>query len=492
MNSSADRGIGIKGWLAGQKPKVKSSDSNIKQIALDRHRIAVLPFSNFSPDPRDEYFADGMTEEIISKISRISGLSVISRTSTMSYKGTPKKVKEIGRELEVGSILEGSLRKAGNRIRVTAQLVDVALDQHLWSQSYDRELQDVFEIQADIAMRVAESTEVSLLDGERYRIERIPTKNMSAYESYLRGIQVLQKDPGYIPDYIRHLEEAIAQDPNFALAYAALGDLYVSMLGDFIPPRAAFEKADPLITKALDLDENSSDAHLAKGNLALQYHLDYELAEREIKRAIDLNPSNAAAHMRYATLAVVTGDFEGALREAKVSHELDPLSVITETILTLILFAKRDFAEAITITEKTIDLEPESPFSHLLRAFLLSRVGRLEEARLEVDVVQKLRLTIMHRIYLANALAEVGQRDAARRLLIECEAARQKEYFSLTDLAFAYLSLGETERALRLLEEGFEESPSSFAFRYRMPLFDQVRDNTRFVVLQSRLNLPKR
>jgi adenylate cyclase len=218
---------------------------------IDSRRIAILPFANFSPDPNDEYFADGITEEIISTVSQITGLSVISRTSVMGYKGTTKKMREIGKELEVGSVLEGSIRKAENKIRVTTQLVDVAADRHLWAQSYNDELNDVFAIQSDIAQSVARSMKVVLLEKEKVRMEKAPTKNMSAYESYLKGMYLVHKGTlRAIEDSMKQFEDAITLDPDFSLACAALGNVHVLLAGETIPPRPAFEKAKPLIAKA--------------------------------------------------------------------------------------------------------------------------------------------------------------------------------------------------------------------------------------------------
>jgi len=220
MNPSEDKDLGIKGWLVGKKSKVKPEESKTGQVVLDKHRIAVLPFVNMSPDPNDEYFADGVTEEIISTVSGISGLEVISRTSVMHYKKTEKTVKEIGRELEVGSVLEGSFRKAGNRIRVTTQLIDVAADKHLWAQNYDRTLDDIFAVQSDVARQVAEALQVRILSSEKERMERKPTESTFAYTLYLRGRSLWnRRDVQNLKRAMEYFELAVREDPSFALGY---------------------------------------------------------------------------------------------------------------------------------------------------------------------------------------------------------------------------------------------------------------------------------
>jgi TolB-like protein/class 3 adenylate cyclase/tetratricopeptide (TPR) repeat protein len=465
-----------------------------KEVAsFPRDRIAILPFRNMSPDPNDEYFAEGITEEVISTVSGISGLKVISRTSVMGYKGTTKKVKEIGRELEVGSVLEGSLRKTGSRIRVTTQLIDVAGDEHIWAQSYDRDLQDVFAVQSDIAQKVAESMKVNLLEGEKVKITKVPTKNMSAYESYLRAIHLLNEGTASsLKDCIKFLEDAIGQDPEFSLAYATLGNLYVALAGDEMPLRQAFEKADPLITKALELDEYSSDAHLARGNLAFQYHLDWQLAEMEFKKAIDLNPNNASAHIWYSMLYSVTGNVEKALEEATRARELDPLSSVVIHGLSRCLLLKRDYAKAIALWERVVELEPDVAHFHVHLAQICAFAGKSEEAESELAIARRLKMDAEDKDILVPVYSLLGRREEARRLLREIEAEKQTEYHSPTRMAVAYLALDETEKALDMLEDEFDEDRTSFLFSYQGPEFDSVREDPRFVSLVTRFNLPKK
>jgi adenylate cyclase len=252
---------------------------------LPRDRIAVLPFRNMSPDPTDEYFAEGMTEEIISTVSGISGLSVISRTSVMGYKGTTKNVKEIGKELEVGSVLEGSFRKAGNRIRVTAQLIDVAGDKHLWTQNYDRNLDDVFEVQSDVAKQVADALRVKILTPEMKRIEKKPTENTTAYTDYLKGRYLWNKRG--IEDLKQALEsfvKSVKEDPGFALGYVGVADCRLLLRNNWGLDRDAnLETARTMVAKALELDPTLAEAHTTKG-MVLESDYDFKQAEEEYRR----------------------------------------------------------------------------------------------------------------------------------------------------------------------------------------------------------------
>jgi TolB-like protein len=466
---------------------------------LDAKRIAVLPFANMSSDPENEYFADGITEEMISTLSGIGGLSVISRTSVMGYKGTSKKLGEIGKELAAGTILEGSVRRAGSKIRVTAQLIDVSKDKHLWAQTYDRELLDIFAIQSDIAQRIAESARVSLLEESRARMERRPTRNMAAYESYLKGISFLtqiaehfEDSLGYLNDSVRYLEDAIRKDPDFSLPYAALGNLYLTIAGEVVPLGEGFEKAEPLIEKALTLDPYSSDSHTAKGNFELQCHLNYGLAEEEMERGVELGPGDAKAHFWHGMLLLFTFRTEPALKELRMAHELDPLSFLFSQWLAFGLEIASNYDEAIKIMERSTGFNPQLAWHQLELARLYFRLGRPEDARQRVRQARSAKLTTYEETFLATDLAIMGRTAEAREVLSKIEGKRPEQYVSPTHMASAYCALGEADKALELLEEDFAVSPVAFLFYNQLPDFDSIRSHPRFVSLVERLNLPKK
>lgn len=458
-----------------------------KHVGEDTHRVAVLPFANMSPDPNDEYFADGLTEEVISTLSGIPQLEVISRTSVMQYRKNPKPVAWVAKELHVGTILEGSVRKAGNSLRITVQMIDSSRDRHLWAETYDREFRDVFAVQSDIARKVTESMMTSL-GKVRVETEKNPTVNMAAYSNYLRGISQAHDRPSAALDSIKFLQEAIKQDPDFAAAYAALGNTYVLFAGDYIAPGEAYSKAESLIEKALELEENSSDAHLAKGNLAMQHHLDWQLAEREFRSAISSNPSNALAHSWYSVLLRVMGKIEGALEEAWRAHGLDPLSTWSKNQLLECFLMKHDWKNGVSLAEEMARLEPEDTTQHLRLARVYFRAGRVRDAQRALRMALKANMRAFEKLELARTLALLGNSQEAHKMLLEIEGERPRQYYSHTRLASAYSMLGESERALELLEEGFEQDKFGFVLDCERFEFDPIRETPRFLSLQARLN----
>ena len=296
---------------------------------MDKHRIAVLPFVNMSADVENEYFSDGITEELISKLSRLHDLTVIARTSIMQYKKTGKSIAEIGRELQAGTILEGSVRKAGDRLRITAQLVDVQSQGHLWSQDYDRTLEDVFAIQSDVAQNVAQALQIALKPAEQRQIEQAGTNDPEAYKDYLQGLyhyNTWSKEG--LEKSIEYFKQAIARDPDFAKAYAAMAFSY-DLLAEYgyLPPGEAFPKVKEAAHRALEIDATTAEAYTALA-LAANYHdYDWARADEGYRRALELNPNSAITHDWYG-IAYLTamGRHEEAIAHGKRAKELDPLT----------------------------------------------------------------------------------------------------------------------------------------------------------------------
>ncbi len=314
-----EKGVGLKGWLSGPRRKTPIDQPGIeKLVPLDKHRIAVLPITNISPDPRDEYFAEGMTDELIATISKIPELHVIARTSSVKYKGSGKGISEISQELRIGSILEGTVRTMGNQLRVTAQLIDSQTEENLWSESYDRELDDVFDIQTDIARNVAEGLKIQLHTRHGLQFQKKPTANTEAHVFYLKGrFHWNTRSEEGINKAMRFFEDAVAKDLRYALAYVGLADCYV-MLGVYCyrEPGTVFPKAKDLAAKALAIDNSLAEAHASMFEILAHFDFDWAKASSEIEEAIELNPSYAQAHAWYGSCYLAShGRFDEALAE---------------------------------------------------------------------------------------------------------------------------------------------------------------------------------
>jgi TolB-like protein len=458
-------------------------------LVFPTNRIAVLPFTSFSSNPDDAYFADGMTEEVISTVSGISGLEVISRTSIMGYKGSTKKVEDIGRELKVGAVLEGSFRKAGNRIRVTAQLIEVAKDRHLWAQNYDRSLDDVFEVQSDVAKQVADALRVRILSPEKERIERKPTESTVAYTLYLRGRQLWNKRTlNDVREALTYFERAVKEDPNFALGYVGQADCY--SVAQLVPNVEWFDKVKPLVAKALQLDPDLAEAHTTNG-LVLACEYDLRHAEEEFKKAIELKPSYATAHQWYQLNVLVPElRWDEALRHIEKAVELDPLSPIMHVNLALYYMAKRDYSRAVEPDKRAVELGLKLAHGNLGWAYGMMKMhdDMKREFATWVEVAQDT-------YPLAKLVAEVNiaycqdDSETLSRLLPELEAHCQEPLVSSYMIAETYFHLGENDKGFKWLERSYSTRESSLLDLTSEKDFDGVRTDPRYLDLLKRLGL---
>jgi adenylate cyclase len=457
-------------------------------------RLAVLPLVNISSDPKDEYFADGLTEELISVLSQIRGLRVIARTSVGQYKGSAKSIAQIGSELGVSSILEGSVRKAGNELRIAVQLIDVRSEEHRWAMTYDRKLENVFAIQADVAERTAGALKIELLESERDAIQERPTSNLKAYDSYLRGIQAFQRSTGFSVDdadseAVKYFEEAIREDPQFSAAYSSLANHLIAVMGITRPGKEVFPRARELVVKALELNPNSSDAHTAQGNLAMQMDLDWPRAESELQRAIALKPSSSTAHFWYGFLLGILQRFEEAKEQYLLVIELDPLWVLPQLNLAATYDHLGDMDSSLRLVEKLNGSHPEDRAVHATLATLYAQLGRTEEA---IQLVEPLkgREDLISRATRAGVLAFIGRPEEARALMVDIEAGRFREYAPRIISAFFYSMIGEKEKALGLLEEDFREGDKILWNSYQSEPLDPLRDDPRFLAMLRAMKLP--
>jgi TolB-like protein/Flp pilus assembly protein TadD len=461
-----------------------------ESVSLPRDRIAILPFANMSPDPKDEYFADGMTEEVISTVSGISGFNVISRTSVMGYKGTAKRLKEIGRELEVGSVLEGSFRKAGNRIRVTTQLIDVSSDRHLWAQSYDRNLDDIFDVQSDVAKQVAEALRVRILSPEKERIDRRPTENVEAYTLYLKGIHSPWMKA------IEYLKLAFEVDPLFALAYAKAAERYVMVADEMIPSREALPKAKEYAERALLLDDNLAEAHCAKAMIANQYDWDWAEAERSFRRALSLNPSLAEAHLWFSWFHTMMGRFTEAVSEADRACELNPKSPLTFQLCGYNYWVAGEYSRARALEEKSLELAPGNAYACVYLALISLMGGEFEEAVKKADEAGKLSddssprsfETSLHS-FRAKVYAVAGAKERARVIL---EGLLSKKYVgspSASQIGTIYYLLGEKDKGWEWMQKAFQTRDTALVMLNNEPVQKAAREDPRYLDLLKKLGL---
>jgi adenylate cyclase len=459
-------------------------------------RLAVLPLASISPDPTDDYFADGLTEELISVLSRLRGLRVIARTSVNQYKATPKPVRQIGSELGVGSLLEGSVRRAGNRLRITLQLIDAETEEHRWAQTYNRELSDVFEIQAEVAEQTAAALRLEILGSDREALHRAPTRDLEAYELYLKGIVAWQRtaDEGWTrrgtDETARYFEAAIEKDPRASSAYAYLANLYIAAMGEVLPRSEVRTRIQELVQRALELDPKSPEAHTARGNQALQLEGDWARAEAEFLTAIRLNPSSMPAHAWYGILLRSLGRFEDSLRQLELALELDPLFRQLTYWRITVLESAGDLEGAVAAAREALARDPGDRHLHIRLGSLFLAQGRTEDARREVASAVGDFKDAARAVERAELLAQLGDPGEARRLVDAWERKSEGFYIRGNHIARLLVALGEKERALELLERTEREEEGSLWIDFRRRGFDPVRDDPRFVSLVKSINLP--
>ena len=458
---------------------------------LDSRRVAVLPFTNMSPDPNDSYFADGITEEIISTLSGVSGLQVISRTSVMGYKGSTKKVREIGNELEAGSILEGSFRKAGNRVRVTTQLIAVNSDQHVWAQSYDRNLDDVFAVQSDIAKQVSEALRVKILKTEMERIDRRPTENTKAYGYYLQGRSHWNKrGESDIKKAAQYFQQAIKEDDSFALGYVGLADCYELLAFNWqANVMANHAKAESMITKALEIRSDLAEAFTTKA-LILLHDLKIRESEKDFVNAIELKPSYATAHQWYSQLLVAQGRWDEARSEIEKALELDPLSQIFNANYADFYEARKDYEKALELCKKTVELDPSFAGGYLQMAGVYAKLNMPKEA----ERAGKRGLELLHEYPNAALAGEMmtayfqNDRAKIKTLLPSVEKHLGEQLApSMLQIAGFHAVIGETDKAFQWLERAYEEKDFSLLYITHDDLLESIREDPRFKSLVKRL-----
>jgi TolB-like protein/DNA-binding winged helix-turn-helix (wHTH) protein/Tfp pilus assembly protein PilF len=455
--------------------------------------LAVLPLENLSADASQSYFADGMTDELITDLAQISALRVISRTSVMVYKGARKPLPQIARELNVDAVVEGTVLRSGDQVRITAQLIEASTDKHLWSQSYKGELRDSLALQNTVARAIAEQIRINLTPQEQAALKNVKVVNPQAYESFLKGRYFWNKRTADgLKVALAYFNQAIEEDPKYAEAYSGLADTY-ALLGDWqyavMKPKEAFPKAKVAAIKALELDNALGEAHNSLAFVLDGFDWDFDSSGKEFRRAIELNPGYATAHHWYAWHLSLLGRYDEAIPEMRKALNLDPLSLIINADLAELLLLAHSYDESIQQSRKTIEMDPNFPLAHnqLAQAYLQKHM--YDEAVAELQkAVQLSGSSPTCTANLARAYVLSGKRSEALELLSELKKRSNPGYSNASEIAMVYASLGDKDQAMNWLGKGYEER-----FNPGVLLrsgFDPLRSDSRFQTLVHRIGLP--
>jgi len=425
--------------------------------SYDTRRIAVLPLKNLSPDPNDEYFADGMTEELITSLSFVKELTVIARTSVMQYKSAPKRVADIGRELGVGTVIEGSVRKAGNKVRITVQLIDAKNEGHLWAHNYDKQLDDVFTVQSEVAQSVADALKVTLVE-DQVRRHRGVAMNPEAYNAYLKGMFYWSKrTPEGLKKAAELFERCVALDLGFALGYAGVAQAYQVMASNhYDDPEVFYPKAKEYALKALSLDDDLAEAHAVLAAVAQGWDRDLDRAEAEFRRAIELNPNYPTAHQWYSHILAWENRMDEAWREINRALELSPLSLIINTNIADAHYFKGEFDKGIEQVNKVIEMDPAFAAVYITAIRCYVQMGRYADAILAAETYARLGGREDAKLYTAYAYAYAGRKEESAKILSELEGKFPGGTATPTEISMTWFALGDPDKGFHWLEEAYE------------------------------------
>ncbi|HEX8738027.1 MAG TPA: tetratricopeptide repeat protein [Pyrinomonadaceae bacterium] len=456
--------------------------------------IAVLPFSNVSSDPENEYFCDGLAEELINAFMKLDKLRVAARTSAFSFKGKETDVRHIGQALNVNTVLEGSVRKAGNRLRITAQLINVADGYQLWSERFDRQLEDIFEIQEEIALAIIDALKVKLLGNEKAVLRKRYTDNVEAYQLYLKGRLWNRRTADGFKSAIGYFQKAIELDADYAVAYSGLVDYHV-LLGFYeaLPPSVAGEKAKAFATKALKLDDTLAETHSSYGATLGGFDWNWTEAREHYKTAIEINPNYLAAHQYYAINLAVHGRFEEVFEKAKRSLEIDPLLPIINANLAWFYYLAREYEQAAEQARLTVEIDPNNFSAFWILGLSYAKQKKFDEA---ATALQNAVTLSGNRPFvvaeLGRIFAEAQKKSEARAILKKLDEASKENYISPLNRAKIYLGLGEDAKVFEWLEKGFEERSVRLPWLLIDPQFDEFRADRRFIDLTKKIGIANR
>jgi eukaryotic-like serine/threonine-protein kinase len=468
---------GWRTWLSSKPPSSVNS-------------VAILPLANLSGDPSQDYFSEGITEALTTGLAQIGSLRVISRTSAMHFKDSRETLPEIGRKLNVDAIVEGSVTRSANRVRITARMIDTKADRDLWARTYERDVKDLLALEDDAARDIVAEIRTKVSGAATLHSHAIPTE---AYEAYLKGRFLWNKrTESDVAKAITYFEQATRLAPEYAAAYAGIADSYIVLNGyRILRPTEAYPKVREAAQKALELDETLGEAHTALGALKWEYEWDRAGAETEFKRAIELNPSDATAHQWYAEMLAATGRQNEAQLEMRRAKELDPVSLAVGVVDGWIFYLGRHYDQAIERYRKTLEMDSSFPMGHLYLGRALIQKGDFDGALRECETAVRLSGNHpSHLTWLAYANAMAGNKNEALRLLHQLEAAAQQTYVASHDIAAVHLSLGDHSAAVAFLGKAYEERFYSVLFISVEPEFDALRGESGFQQLRQMVNSP--
>jgi TolB-like protein/Flp pilus assembly protein TadD len=486
----------IKIYKVISKDYEKEDKTEMSKTKDNQSSIAVLPFVNMSNDPEQEYFCDGITEEIINALSHVGSIKVIARTSAFMFKGKHKDIREIGKKLDVETLLEGSVRKAGNRLRITAQLVKVFDGSHIWSDAYNRELEDVFEIQEEISLAIVDNLKVKLLGKERTTILKRYTEDLEAYNLILKGNYYCQMMTAEgFKNAIECFEQSLQKDSNYALGYSGLASVfwYISYWGN-VPPNKAYPKSKEYAKKALEIDNTLAEAHAALGFVHMNYDWNWKLAEQEYKKAIKLNPNSALIYMYYSFLLTFEERYKEAISKAKQAQELDPLNFWMNTNACLSLIWGGHYDESIDTARMTITMNPNYFYSHYILGVAYNARSMTEEAMKEYEKAVNLSGGIPRVVTgLAIAYYEFGKKAKAEKLIDSIKKRSGDEYVPSTCFYWIHKARGDLDQAYKWLERAVNEHDSFLPWIIGHPDENmKIPDEPRFNELMKKVGLKRR
>jgi TolB-like protein/Tfp pilus assembly protein PilF len=445
-----------------------------------------------SNDPEQEYFSDGLTEELISDLSRLKNVKVISRTTSMQYKGTRKDLKAIGTETGVSYIMEGSVRKHGNNLRITAQLVDAVQDLHLWAETYRGTIDDIFDIQEMVSAKIVDALRMQLTKEEQGILLKRYTDDSAAYQLYLQGRYFWNKrNETALRSAVKHFEKALEKDPDYALAWAGLADTY-SLMGEYtnVSRRELFPKQMAAVNRALELDRNLGEAHVSLAISLMLNEWDWKNSEKEFKLGIELSPNYATAHHWYAEWLLFMGRIQEAFHEINLAVELDPVSPGILKDKGIYYYYTRDYSKAVNMAMMALELDPSFLTSHRLLSLAYQGMGLFEEAIAENELWRKnTGNNTKSDVALAQIYAAAGRKDDAKNLLAKFSADNISGSNDLRGMALIYVSLGETDTAFEWLNKSYLMHEESLCSLKIDPKMDPIRNDPRFGILLKKIGL---